>query len=87
MVRPEHQRQGLGRLLTEKCNQVADAAGAATYATARLGAAALFVQMGFEVLETIDVDLSELEAGGGVEVRFVMKRESGAEDWPGRRLV
>lgn len=86
MVRPECQRQGLGRLLTEKCNAVADAVGAATYARAQPGAAALFVQMGFEILERIEIDLNELGAEGGKTGIYFLRREPGAKDQVGRQL-
>lgn len=83
MVRPEYQRQGLGRLLTEKCNEVADAGGAATYARAQPGAAELFIQMGYEVLERFDFDLSDFGADGGKTSVFVMKRLPSAKEQRG----
>jgi ribosomal protein S18 acetylase RimI-like enzyme len=86
MVRPEYQRRGLGRLLTEKCNEVADAGGAATYVRAQPGAAGLFIQTGYEVLERFDFDLNDFGAEGGRTAVFVMKREPGAKEQRGRRL-
>ncbi|KAH8819253.1 hypothetical protein F5884DRAFT_760060 [Xylogone sp. PMI_703] len=75
MVRPEYQRRGFGRLLTEKCNEAADAEGVATYVRARPGAADLFIKMGYEVLERIDFDLNGFGAEGGKTAVFIMKRE------------
>ncbi|CZR65440.1 uncharacterized protein PAC_15340 [Phialocephala subalpina] len=86
MVRPEYQRQGLGRLLTEKCNEVADAAGAVTYVCARPGAAGLFAQMGFETLERLDFDLNDYGVQGGKTALFVMRRDSGAQNQRGQKL-
>jgi ribosomal protein S18 acetylase RimI-like enzyme len=86
MVRPEFQRRGLGRLLTEKCNEVADARGAATYVRAQPGAAGLFIQTGYEVLERIDFDLNDFGAEGGRTAIFVMRREPGAKEQRGRSL-
>ena len=86
MVRPEFQRRGLGRLLTERCNMVADAGKAATYAKAQPEAAGLFVQMGYEILEKIEFNLGDYGAKGGKAAVFVMKREPGAIDQTGRTL-
>ncbi|KAF8858562.1 hypothetical protein BDZ45DRAFT_673848 [Acephala macrosclerotiorum] len=41
MVRPDDQRQGLGRLLTEKRHEIAGERGAATYVRVRPGAVGL----------------------------------------------
>lgn len=43
MVLPEYQRRGLGRLLSQKCSEIADAGKAATYVRAQPGAAGLFI--------------------------------------------
>lgn len=86
MVRPEYQRRGLGRLLTRKCNEVADAAGAATYVRAQPGAAGLFIQMGYEVQERFDFDLDNLGASGGETTVFIMKRLPYAREQRGRRI-
>ena len=97
MVLPTHHRQGIGRMLTEKLNAVADAWRAPTYVRARPGAAALFVQMGYETLERIDFDLKDF----GVDLRslgfeskeletrtavFAMRRMPGAKDERGAKL-
>lgn len=77
---------GLGRLLTEKCNEVADAGGAATYARAQPGSANLFIQMGYEVLEKIDINMSDFGVEGGKTARFIMKREPNAKKQWGKKL-
>ncbi|KAF4636208.1 hypothetical protein G7Y89_g1862 [Cudoniella acicularis] len=84
----QYQRRGLGRLLTEKCNEVADASRAATYVRAQSKAAGLFIQMGYEVLEKIDFDLCDFGANlkDGKTSVFVMKREPGAKEQQGRRF-
>lgn len=87
MVRPEYQRQGLGRLLTEKCNEIADERGGATYVRARPGAAGLFVQMGFETLERIDFDLSDYGLEGGKTAVFLMRRDAGAPNQSRKKLI
>ena len=80
MVDPEYHRRGIGRILTQKTNDVADAIGAATYARARPGGAALFRKMGYEVLERMDVDLADLGVeDGGKTSTFAMRRPPGAE--------
>lgn len=86
MVQPEYQRQGLGRLLTEKCNEIADNGGASTYVRARPNVAGLFIQMGYETLERIDFDLGDFGLEGGKTAVFVMKREPGAVEEKGRKV-
>ncbi|KUJ19685.1 uncharacterized protein LY89DRAFT_779605 [Mollisia scopiformis] len=86
MVRPEYQRQGIGRMLTKKLNEIADAGGAATHVRARPGASALFVQMGYEILERIDFDLGDYGAEGGKTALFVMRRPPGAKEEKGKKL-
>lgn len=81
-------------MLTEHLNKLADEGGAPTYVRARPGAAGLFRQMGYEVLERIDFDLKDFGVDlGGAETKtaiFAMKREVGAKgdrsaklDWGG----
>lgn len=83
MVLPSYQRQGIGRMLTEKLNAIADADGAATYVRARPGAAGLFIQMGYETLERIDFDLADFGVDLGREETktavFVMRRMPGGK--------
>jgi hypothetical protein len=74
---------GLGRLLTEKLNAIADEGEAPTFVRARPGAAALFRQEGYETLERMDFDLKDFGVDlGDAETKtavFVMKREVGAK--------
>lgn len=86
MVHPGYQRQGVGRLLTEKCNEIADRSGGVTYVRARPHAAAMFIQMGYEMLERIDFNLSDYGAVGGKTAVFTMKREPGAIREKGKKL-
>jgi hypothetical protein len=69
---------GLGSLLTEHMNKLADTGGVPTYVRAQPKAAALFIQMGYEVLERIDFDLKDFEvdlADAGTKTStFAMKR-------------
>lgn len=86
MVRPEYQRQGLGRVLTKRCNEVADAGNAATYVRAQPESAGLFIQMGFDILEKVEVNLNDLGAQGGWTTIFFMKRDPGASEMRGKKL-
>jgi len=42
--------------------------------------------MGYEVLEKINIDLSDLGAGYGQTAVFLMKREPDAGEQPGKKL-
>ena len=77
MVHPSYQRKGFGKLLTTKCNQLADEAGAATFVRARYTSKGMFESMGFKVLERIEVDYESMQmppmkGDGGL---YCMKRE------------
>ena len=76
MVDPEYQRMGLGRMITRKCNEVADAAGKATFARTRPTSVKLFKQEGYKTLEVIEVPYGEFGLKGSSDV-FAMKREVG----------
>ena len=90
MVLPSYQGKGLGTLLTSHLNKIADEGGAPTYVRARPKAAALFIQMGYEVVERLDFDLKDfgVDLGGGEtkSAFFVMKRDVGAKSVKGRQL-
>ena len=90
MVDPSYQRMGLGSLLTEHMNKLADKGGAPTYVRAQPKAAALFIQIGYEVLERIDFDLKDFDADlGDAEAKtstFAMKRVPGVKSERGRKL-
>jgi ribosomal protein S18 acetylase RimI-like enzyme len=79
MVLPENQRMGLGRILTDKINSIADEKGAAVYARARPNAAALFRKMGYVDVERIDVDFAKY-GGEGKETAYVLIRQPGAKN-------
>jgi hypothetical protein len=77
-------------MLTEHLSMLADEGRASTYVRARPGAAALFIQMGYEVLERIDFDLKDFGVDlGGAETKtavFAMKRQPAAEEARGKKL-
>ena len=77
-------------MLTSHLNSLADKGDAATYVRARPGAAGLFGQMGYEVLERIDFDLKDFGVDlGGAETKtalFAMKREPKAKEERGKKL-
>lgn len=73
-------------MLSVKVHEIANQGGAPTYVRARPKAAALFVQMGYEVLERIDFDLADFGLEGGKTAVFIMKREPGAVEKKGRQL-
>lgn len=75
MVLPEHQRKGLGRLLTQKVGEIADERGAPIYVEAGPDAAALFRTEGYDELQRVDIDLAEYTAEGGMAQMYIMKRE------------
>jgi predicted N-acetyltransferase YhbS len=75
MVSIDHQRKGLGRILTVKANEIADEKGAATYVEAGPKAAALFRAEGFEELERLDINLEKFGAEGGTASMYIMKRD------------
>ena len=87
MVDTSYQRMGLGMLLTEHMSEIADEGGAATYVRARLKMTVLFVQMGYEVLERIGIELMDLGvdlAGADTKRSIIaMQREVGAESESG----
>jgi GNAT superfamily N-acetyltransferase len=73
MVAPSYQRQGLGSMLTRKCNEMADEVDKIIYAYARPTSAGLYVTEGYESLERIDADLGNYGVEGGETSVFVMK--------------
>lgn len=81
MVHPEYQRRGLGRMITEKCNQIADEAGVVTFVRARHTSLPLFKPEGFEVLGKIEVKYEEYGMAGmdGDSGVYAMKREPGGK--------
>ena len=85
MVDPAYQRKGLGKLITKKCNEVADEKGIATYARCRPGMAAMLLKMGYEVAEKITCDLGEY-GSHGVTHFYAMRREPGANEDDNARL-
>jgi GNAT superfamily N-acetyltransferase len=76
MVDTPYQRKGIGRMLTRKCNELADAAGAATYARARPTSKKLFESEGYKVLEEIPMNYEDFGFQGKSAV-YVMRREPG----------
>lgn len=76
MVDPNYQRMGLGRMITKKCNEIADAAGKATFARTRPTSVGLFEQEGYKTLEEIEVPYEDFGIVGNSKV-FAMKREVG----------
>ncbi|KAE9376462.1 hypothetical protein N431DRAFT_452880 [Stipitochalara longipes BDJ] len=78
MVDTPYQRKGIGRMITRKCNGIADEAGAATYVKARPSSKPLFEQEGYRVLEEIPMNYEEFGYEGKSAV-FVMKREAGGK--------
>ena len=76
MVDIPYQRKGIGRMITRKCNDIADQAGTATFVKARPSSRPLFEQEGYRVLEEMSIDYEEFGIEGKTEM-FVMKREAG----------
>ena len=65
-IHPKHQGKGLGTRLSQRCLEIADAAGLPTFLTAFPGARDLYLRMGFEVVREFHADLSEwTETGKG----------------------
>ncbi|RDW69294.1 hypothetical protein BP6252_08314 [Coleophoma cylindrospora] len=82
-VLPSYQRKGLGTLITEHFNSIADEAGRPTYARTRPKSTALFQKLGYRVVEAVPVDVPEYsERGDGTTDVFLMKREPGAPNLP-----
>jgi ribosomal protein S18 acetylase RimI-like enzyme len=77
MVHPDYQRRGIGRMTTRKCNEVADAAGKATFARTRPISVKLFESEGFRTLEEIEVPYEDFKMERGRSQVFAMKREVG----------
>jgi ribosomal protein S18 acetylase RimI-like enzyme len=76
MVDPNYQRMGIGRMITKKCNEVADATGKATFARTRPTSVDLFEKEGYRILEEIEVPYDDFGIEGSSQV-FAMKREVG----------
>jgi ribosomal protein S18 acetylase RimI-like enzyme len=74
MVDTPYQRQGIGRMITRKCNEIADAAGAATFVKARPSSKPMFEKEGYKVLEEIPMNYEEF-GYEGKSAMYVMKRE------------
>jgi ribosome biogenesis protein Nip4 len=79
MVDTPYQRKGIGRMITRKCNEIADVANKATYVKARPSSKLLFEQEGYRVLEEIAMNYEEFGYEGKSAV-FVMKREPGGKE-------
>lgn len=73
MVHPDFQRQGLGAMLTQHFNMIADELEVETFARARPGAAGLFKKHGYVILEVIQFDVGDLTESGTTPI-YVMKR-------------
>jgi ribosomal protein S18 acetylase RimI-like enzyme len=78
MVDTPYQRKGIGKMITRMCNEIADAAGKATYVKARPSSRPLFEKEGYKVLEEIPMNYEEFGYEGRSAV-FVMKREPGGK--------
>jgi ribosomal protein S18 acetylase RimI-like enzyme len=74
MVDTPYQRQGIGRMITRKCNEMADAAGAATFVKARPSSKPMFEKEGYMILEEIPMNYEDFGYEGKSEM-YVMKRE------------
>lgn len=74
MVRPDHQRSGIGRWLTRACNEVADKAGAVTYVRAMANATTMLQKEDFKILHSKEIDFSKY-GGEGVERVAGLRRE------------
>jgi hypothetical protein len=85
MVHPDYQRKGIGRMITEKMNQIADSKEAPTYVRARPKIASLLRRMGYEVLEKYEVNLADY-GGEGETAAYAMRREPGAKNDESARL-
>ncbi|PQE31834.1 GCN5-related N-acetyltransferase protein [Rutstroemia sp. NJR-2017a WRK4] len=64
MILPEAQKQGLGSLLTRRCNQVADEAGRKTWAGVRPSSIGMFRSLGFGEVKVVQ---TPVERWGGTE--------------------
>lgn len=74
-VHPEHQGKGIGRALVRKGTERADAEGVICWVHSSEAGAALFPKCGFEVDETLEIDLDEW-AG-----KMDLKPPAGEEKW------
>lgn len=78
MVDTPYQRMGIGRMITKKCNEIADEAGKATFVKARPSSRPLFEKEGFRILEEIPMNYEDF-GYEGKSATFVMKREPGGK--------
>lgn len=78
MVDGPYQKKGIGRMISNKCNELADAKGAVTFVKARPSSKPLFEKDGYRVLETIPMNYENFGWEGKSEL-YVMKREPGGK--------
>ncbi|KAF8852246.1 hypothetical protein BDZ45DRAFT_749849 [Acephala macrosclerotiorum] len=72
---PSHQRKGLGTMLSLRCNEIADKAGAKTYVVSRPNSLRMLQKTGFKTLATNHIDMTR--HGGSKEdgKMWVLMRE------------
>ncbi len=74
MVDSPYQKKEIWKMITRKCNEIADDAGKATFVKARLSSRPLFEKEGFRELEEIPMNYEDF-GYDGKSAMLVMKRE------------
>lgn len=77
---PNYQRKGLGTLLSLRCNEIADKAGAKTYVVGRPNSLRMLHKTGFRALATDHIDMTKY--GGSKEdgkMWILMREPQGKE--------
>jgi len=74
IVHPKYQRRGFGRWLSRRCDEIADRTGKFTYVRARPGATALFLTLGYELIEDVEIDFRPF--GGNANIHsYCLRRD------------
>jgi ribosomal protein S18 acetylase RimI-like enzyme len=76
MVNPQHQRKGLGTILSQKAHEVIDAANGIVFVRARPGANSLFRGLGYTEVSRLEYDLGDFGAEGGKTQVFFLRRDA-----------
>ena len=73
MTHPEHQRRGAGKMLVQQGTDLADKGRLPCYLEGSPQGHRLYLDMGFEDLETVDMDGSKF-GSEGIHLHYVMVR-------------
>lgn len=74
-VLPEYQRKGIGKMLSLRCNELADKAGAKTFVIAGPKGMQMLQKTGFEILVQNEIDMKNFDAREEDRKSWVMVRE------------